>query len=70
MSRAGSRSLQRLFPFSLLDPLSHPGSVHSGIDDEMSDMDILGSEFSRHALGDGAQAELRTSEGCVSDAAT
>ena len=51
MSRTGSRSLKGLFPFSLLDPLAHPGGVHSGIDDEMSDVDILGLEFPRDTLG-------------------
>lgn len=45
---------ERLFLFSLLDPLTDPGSIHSGIDDEASDMDILGAEFPRDALGDGA----------------
>src|SRR5712692_11240388 len=66
----GIKVLERIFPLSLLDPLAHPSGIHSGIDDEMRDVDILWPEFPRHTLGHGAQAEFRTGEGCVPDAAT
>lgn len=55
---SGIKVLERLFPFFLPDPLAHPGGIHSGIDDEMSDVDILRSEFPRNTLGHGAQAAL------------
>ena len=40
--------------FALPDPFAHPGSVDAGIDDQMRDMNIFGTELARRALRDGA----------------
>src|SRR5712692_11666111 len=67
---AGIKVLERIFPLFLPDPLAHPCGIHSGIDDEMCDVDILWSEFPRDTLGNCAQAEFRTGKCCIPNAAT
>ena len=44
-------------------PSSAPGGRIPAIDDKMGDMDVLGRQFARHALGQPAQAELAHREG-------
>src|SRR5215470_1699072 len=54
-----------LLAFALLDPLAHPRRVHTGIDDQMSDMDALRTELTRRTLRDGPQAELGAGKGGI-----
>src|SRR5262249_5006281 len=60
---------ERRSPVALTDPLADPRGVRSGIDDEMSDVDVLRSELPSRALSERPQAELRAGEGRVSNAA-
>src|SRR5438270_8344924 len=55
--------------FPLLDPLTHPGSVNAGVDDQMRDVDALRAELARRALCHGAQAEFGAGKGGVADSA-
>ena len=60
---------QRLLAAARLDALAHERRVDAGVDDEMRDVDVLRSQFARHALRHGAQAELGAGEGGIADAA-
>src|SRR5262249_55050991 len=53
----------------LLDAFAYESGVDAGVDDEMRDMDVLRPELPRHALGDGAQAELGARKRRIADAA-
>src|SRR5260370_41320569 len=53
---------QSLFPHSLPDPIPHPCGIHSSIDNEMRDMNVLGAHVSRRALGNFPQAEFGPGE--------
>src|SRR5271166_3087422 len=61
--------LHRLVALSFPDSIAHPGSIHAGIDHEMSDVDIFGPEFPRGALCNRAQTEFRRRECRVADPA-
>src|SRR6202049_2851096 len=60
----GARS-QRLQP-----PLTHPFGVDAGVDDEMSNVDVLRAELARRRLGDSPQAKLGAGEGRIAGSAT
>src|SRR6185369_17278951 len=62
--------IERIRPQRLDSPLAHPLGVHAGVDDEMSDMDVLRSELTRRRLGYRTQTELGTGEGRVAGSAT
>src|SRR6266403_288223 len=53
----------------LLAALAHPCRVDAGIDDQMRDMDVLGSELARPRLRPRAQSEFRAGEGRIAAAA-
>src|SRR5262249_52936582 len=57
-------------PRTLRDALAHPRGVDAGVDDEMCDVDVAGTELARRALRYHAQAGLRAREGRVPEAAT
>src|SRR6266436_9871461 len=61
--------IKRLLAPHLLAALAHPGGVDAGIDDQMRDMDVLGSELARHRLRHRAQSEFRAGEGRITAAA-
>ena len=53
----------------LPDALAHERGIDAGIDDQMRDMNVLGTELARHALRDRAQAGLGAGERRIADAA-
>src|SRR5262249_31617023 len=61
--------LERVRARALLDAFAYESGVDAGVDDEMRDMDVLRPELPRHALGDGAQAELGARKRRIADAA-
>src|SRR5271170_878113 len=65
----GVEVLHRLFAFALPDSVAHPCCIHSRIDYQMRDVDILRPEFARGALRNRAQAEFRSRKCRVSDSA-
>src|SRR5437667_1798337 len=65
---AGSETVERRFPPAFPDPLADPGGVDAGIDDEVSDVNVLRSELPGGALRERSQAEFRAGEGRVPDA--
>src|SRR5260370_39429506 len=54
--------LHRLVTLALPDSIAHPRGIHSRIDHEMGDVDVLRSEFARGALRNCAESELRGCE--------
>src|SRR5271154_2732304 len=54
--------VQRRFAFAVFDPLAHPCGIDAGIDDQMGDVNVAGTEFPRGALRYRAQTELRARE--------
>src|SRR5580692_1189318 len=54
----GIEIFDRLGALPVSDELAHPFGVDTGIDHEMGDMDVFGTEFARHRLRDRAQSEL------------
>src|SRR6266851_5574414 len=61
--------LQTLFPHSLPDPIPHPCGIHSSIDDEMRDMNVVRTELSGGALSNRPQAEFGAGECGIADPA-
>src|SRR6266480_8081621 len=49
--------IKRLLAPHLLAALAHPCRVDAGIDDQMRDVDVFGSELARHRLRYRAQSE-------------
>src|SRR6266403_2994096 len=61
--------LHRLVALAFPDSIAHPRSIHTRIDHEMRDVDIIRPKFPRGALRNCAEPELRRCERCVSDSA-
>src|SRR5258706_16412994 len=61
--------LERLRSLAVHDQLPHPFGIDAGVDDEMGNMDMLGTEFARHRLRHRAQSELCTGKGRKAGAA-
>src|SRR5882672_10704350 len=61
--------LHRLVTLAFPDSIAHPSRVHSGIDYEMSDVDIPRPQFPRSALRHCTEPKLRGGERCVSNSA-
>src|ERR1700675_201860 len=59
------RIVERIRPQRLNPSLPHPFGVDAGIDDQMSDVDILRTELARGRLCHRAQAELGAGEGRI-----
>src|SRR5215831_9091203 len=60
---------ERRLALALLDAVAHPFRIDPRIDDQMRDMDALGTELARRALGHRAQAELGAGKRRIADAA-
>src|SRR5712671_645143 len=63
------RIVQRIRSQRLDPSLPHPFGVDAGIDDQMSNVDVLRTEFSRGRLCHRAQAELGAGEGRIAGSA-
>src|SRR5271170_3727843 len=64
----GIKIVQCGFAFALFDPFAHPRGINAGIDDQMGDVNIPGTELSRGALCYRAQTEFRARERGVANA--
>src|ERR1700759_1235552 len=60
---------ERSFALPLLDPLAHPRGIDAGVDDQMSDVDVLRTKLACCALRHRAQSELGAGEGGITDPA-
>src|SRR6202011_206870 len=63
------RIVERFLAPKLFAPLAHPGSIDTGIDNQVRDVDVLLSQFARHRLRHRAQAEFGAGKGRVTRAA-
>src|SRR5882762_7908520 len=60
------RVVEGIRPKCLDPPLAHPFGVDAGVDNEVSDVDVLWAQFARGRLRDRTQAELGAGERSVS----
>src|SRR5258705_12154890 len=63
------RVIKRLLTPEPLATRAHPGGVDAGIDDQVRDVDVFGSELARHRLRHRAQSKFGAGEGRITAAA-